>query len=134
MQGKQEITNKVSFGLKKEERICSKKVIDKLFAEGESFFSYPLKIVFMKPEIHSDFPAQAGFAVSKRNFKRAVKRNRIKRLMREAYRTKKHLLYDELKEDRLAIFFVFMGKQLPTFAQIDKAMSKSIYNLIKRLQ
>jgi ribonuclease P protein component len=128
----QENTSSVSFGFKKEERLCSKKTIEKLFAEGVSFLSYPIKIIFLETEITSSFPIQSGFAASKKNFKRAVKRNRIKRLMRESYRLKKHILYDSLDEKQFAIFFVYIGKELPKQDKIDKAMSKAISLLIKK--
>ena len=66
------------FTLQKDERLCSQKLIGDLFTSGESFLSYPLKVVFLKTELSTTLPAQAAFTVSKRNFKRAVKRNLLK--------------------------------------------------------
>lgn len=65
-------------------------------------------------------PAQVGFAVSKRNFKKAVDRNRIKRLMREAYRLQKEILYSGLRSEKksLAILVVYQPKSLPEFRSI----------------
>lgn len=133
MNKQQEIENKISFRLKKEERLCSKKIIERLFAEGDSFLAYPLKVVFIKTEFDTAVPVQAGFTVSKKNFKHAVKRNRIKRLVRETYRLQKHQLYKQLNGRQIAVFFVYIGKDMPVYSKIEKAMGKSILTLIKKL-
>lgn len=116
------------FTLKKEERLCSPKTLERLFTEGESFLVFPLKVVFLKTESSLPYPASAAFAVSKRNFKRAVKRNLLKRRMREAYRLNKNLLYDELatKNGRISIMFIFVGKDVSEFAPIEKAMISAL--------
>ena len=81
---------KERFTLSKEERLCSRKALEELFeGSNKSMLAYPIRAVFQKTE-------EAGIrimvSVSKRFFKRAVKRNRIKRQLREAYRLNKHLL------------------------------------------
>ena len=81
-----------SFTFKKAERLCSKKTIEKLFAEGKSFLSFPLKVVVLEMPDSGEYKAQAAFTVSKKIFKKAVKRNLVKRKMREAYRLNKHIL------------------------------------------
>lgn len=114
----------MNFTLKKEERLCSQKTLRDLFTSGESFLVFPLKVVFLKSEAPLPYPARAAFAVSKRNFKRAVKRNLLKRRMREAYRLNKNLLYDELaaKNLHISMMFIFVGKDLLEYATIEKAM------------
>ncbi len=131
--GSENKTNKKNFSLKKAERLCSIKVIERLFAEGESFLQYPLKIVYAKSQIPSDYPAQAAFTVSKKNFKRAVARNRIKRLLRETYRLNKHIIYDDIKNYQLAVFIIFIGKKLPKHKEIEVAMQKGLCKMISRL-
>lgn len=118
----------MNFTLKKDERLCSQKTLGDLFTSGESFLVFPLKVVFLKSEAPLPHPAQAAFAVSKRNFKRAVKRNLLKRRMREAYRLNKNLLYDELTAKNLyiSIMFIFVGKDLLEFATIEKAMISTL--------
>src|SRR5680860_1391084 len=87
------IEDVTKFSFKKEERLCSKKIIDKLFSEGDSFLSFPLKVVFMQTSLSVKYPVQAAFTVGKRNFKSAVQRNLIKRKIRETYRLNKFQLY-----------------------------------------
>lgn len=123
------------FTLKKEERLCSQKVLGELFTSGESFLVYPLKIVFLKTDALQPTPVQAAFAVSKRNFKRAVKRNLMKRRMREAYRLNKPPLYDELaaKELHIAAMFIFIGKDIAEFAAIEKSMISALKKIAAKL-
>lgn len=134
MENKTEITATPSFSFKKEERLSSKKVIDRLFVEGESFLIYPLKVVFLRTDLLCNFPAQAGFSVSKKNFKRAVHRNRIKRLMRESYRLKKHILYSQQTNGQLAVFFIYVGKEILSYKKVESAVVKAIQQLGKRSQ
>lgn len=123
------------FTLKKEERLCSQKIIGELFTSGESFLAYPLKVVFLKTDSSQAYPVQAAFTVSKRNFKRAVKRNLLKRRMREAFRLNKPGLYDELaaKELHIAVMFVFVGKDLIEFPIIEKAMISSFKKVLEKV-
>ena len=126
-------TNGRSFSLKKEERLSSKKVIDKLFADGDSILQYPLKIVYLKTAIPTKNLIQAGFTASKRNFKRAVARNRIKRLLREAFRLNKHVLCDELNNAQLALFILFIGKEIPKYEPVEAAMKKGLAKITRKL-
>jgi ribonuclease P protein component len=123
------------FTLHKEERLCSQKLIEELFASGESFLAYPLKVVFLKTELPDVPPVQAAFTVSKRNFKRAVKRNILKRRMREAYRQNKPDLYQELTANKvqLAVMFVYIGKEVAEYATIQKAMISAFKKLLAKI-
>lgn len=119
----------------KTERLCRHRVIQKLFSDGISFFEYPFKVIFIDVDknemIQGKHPAQCLFSVSKRIFKKAVQRNTVKRLMREAYRKNKTLLYERLEsEDRkIAIALIFTGKTIPEYAWLEL----KIINIIKRL-
>jgi ribonuclease P protein component, eubacterial len=108
---------------RKEERISSKKEIDFLFENGTSFISYPLRIVFCEKEASASAQFSVLISVSKRKFKRAVKRNRVKRLIREAYRLNKSILTSALS---LNIGFIFVGHDIPDFKQIESAMIKAL--------
>ena len=100
------------FTLSKEERICSKKLINELFTgNGRSMTAFPLRVVFMKRTIVDDQPRAAMLvSVPKRYFKHAVDRNRAKRQLREAYRLQKHQLVEALPNDKtLHIAFIWLS-------------------------
>lgn len=118
---------------KKEERLCSKKIIDKLFTEGESFLSFPVKIVFLETPVSSKFPVQAGFSVSKKSFKKAVQRNLIKRRMREAYRLNKYEMYQNIGDKQLTVFFIFIGKTISKYQTIETGIKKGLKKLVKEI-
>lgn len=123
------------FTFHKAERLCSQKIIGELFTSGESFLSYPLKVVFLKTDLPEPYPVQAAFTASKRNFKRAVKRNLLKRRMREAYRLNKPSFNSEIasKNLQLAVMFVFVGKDLLEFSTIEKAMISAFKKILAKV-
>lgn len=125
----------MDFTLKKDERLCSQKTIGELFASGESFLVFPFKVVFMKNELPQAFPAQTAFAVSKRTFKRAVKRNILKRRMREAFRLNKNPFYDQLasKNLHISIIFIFIGKDILEYNILEKAMISAFKKTLAKL-
>lgn len=122
------------FSFHKNERLCSKKVIDKLFIDGKSVFVYPVKIVYLETLLPEKNKVQAAFTVGKRIFKRAVKRNLIKRRMREAYRLNKQKFYDELGEKQLAVFFIYTAKTISDYKQIETAIIKGLKKLSTEVQ
>ncbi len=125
----------MDFTLKKDERLCSQKTIGELFTSGESFLVFPFKVVFLKNELPQAFPVQTAFAVSKRTFKRAVKRNILKRRMREAFRLNKNPFYDQLacKNIHISIIFIFIGKDILEYNIIEKAMISAFKRTLAKL-
>src|SRR5882724_7565109 len=107
------------FTLGKNERLKHRKIIDEVFNEGKSITLFPLKIYYMFCQTLTE-PLQAGFTVSSRQFKKAVDRNRIRRLLREAYRLQKVSLQETLQKNQqqLALFVIYIGKELPEFQLI----------------
>jgi len=91
------------YTFKKEERLCSKRLIDDLFHNGSSFVVYPFRVVYLtKPsDPDQDFPVKVITSVPKKRFKKAVDRNYLKRLMRESYRFEKDKLYLFLQDHSL---------------------------------
>lgn len=111
----------------KAERLKSRKQIDALFGSGKSFAQYPFR-VFYRWESQEGLP-QAGVGASKRNFKRAVDRNRIKRLIREGYRLQKQVLYQSQAGPGLRVFILYTGKDLPSFDQVLEKMGVILQKL-----
>lgn len=109
------------------EKLKSKKLIDALFIEGTSVKAFPLRMVFIEtPLPYPEVILQAGVSVSKRNHKLAVTRNRIKRLMREAYRMHKHII--DTKGTTFAILIIYTGRDVIKYEEIERSMVK----LLKR--
>lgn len=98
------------FTLSKEERICSKKLINELFTgNGRSMTAFPLRVMFMKRTIVDDQPRAAMLvSVPKRYFKHAVDRNRVKRQVREAFRRNKSIITQNLTDDHEAVAMAFV--------------------------
>jgi ribonuclease P protein component len=105
----------------KKEKLKSKKLIDQLFTEGQSVSAFPLRLVYLKTAFDDNVIAKTGVSVSKRHFKTAVDRNRVKRLLREAYRLNKASFFNNLTTQH-AFMILYIGKDLPTFLQVEKKM------------
>ena len=114
------------FTLSKEERICSKKLINELFTgNGRSMTAFPLRVVFMKRTIVDDQPRAAMLvSVPKRYFKHAVDRNRVKRQVREAFRRHKSIITQNLTDDHesVAMAFVWLTNEKFPSSEVENRM------------
>lgn len=117
----------MSYTFPKEEKLKSRKTIERLFTEGKSFKKYPVKVFYISVE--NAETTQAAFAVPKRNFKLAVQRNRIKRQLREAYRiNKQELAVNNGK--KFALLFLYLGREKPKYDLLEQ----SVISLLKKLK
>ena len=117
----------------KAEKLKRKKVIDSLFTQGKSIKAHPLILVYKECELSEEHVKfQAGFSVSKRNHKTAVARNRVKRLMREAFRKNKHLI--ELQDKKVAVMFIYTGKNILSYLQLEQLMVRVLEKLTKEVK
>lgn len=116
----------------------SRKAMDKLFRSGKSITLPPLRLHYQVEDSIENQPyVKVGVGVGKKYFKKAVDRNRIKRLMREAYRINKHALNNITASEsplHLNIFFLFNGREMPDYRLIFDKMSILIEKLENRLK
>jgi len=126
----------VSYKFGKEERLSSKKAISDLFDRGQAFTVYPFRIFWKISEEEILSPAQMAVSVSKKSFKKAVDRNRIKRLTREAWRHKKHILYGHLERNNLQItlMLVYTQNTIPDYEKITHKVEEVVSKLLLILQ
>lgn len=121
--------------LRKSERLDKKKVIEKMFAGGSHSFSvFPLRVVYL-PVDEPEATASILVSVSKRRFKRAVKRNRVKRQIREAYRVNKHKLLSVLaeKQCRLAIAFIYLSDRPEDSSVIENRVKTALARIAEKV-
>ena len=119
--------------LGKQERLKSKKLIEKLYAEGDSVKTFPLRMMYVQTAHTSVFPCQVGVSVAKRNYKLAVDRNRLKRLMRETYRLQKQIVYNNLDEPY--VFMIsYIGREEIKYEDLYLKMEKLLTLFIDKVK
>ncbi|TPG62252.1 ribonuclease P protein component [Hymenobacter nivis] len=116
----------------KEEHLCRKKLIDELFGKQSSSFGvYPLRIVWLPSEGPTGAPPQVLISVSKRGFKRAVDRNRLKRLIREAYRLNKYQLLEHPGGHPVGVLgIIYTGKEKSALPLVEKKLISAFHRLL----
>jgi ribonuclease P protein component len=120
-----------SYSFPKEEHLCRKKLITELFGRGSSFGLYPLRLVWLPVPAPTTAPPQVLVSVSKRSFKRAVDRNYLKRLMREAYRLNKYRLLEVPGGHSVAqLAIIYSGKEKKPFTLVEKKLISGLERLL----
>ena len=123
------------YTLGKAERLCSKKLIERLFEGGnKSFPAFPLRVVYMylNPD-EAEADVSILISVPKKRFKRAVKRNFVKRQIREAYRRHKYILLDTLQAQgnshKMVLAFIWLDGKTHASAEVEAKMKKMLYHI-----
>ena len=117
----------------KSEHLCGEKNLTRLFTQGKAFIVYPLRVVYLfETGKDADEIAKIAVIASKKRHKRAVDRNRLKRLMREAYRLNKYDFCAALKEKdtQALVAFHYVANEKMSFAEIEKKMKQALTKMI----
>lgn len=124
-----------SFSFGKKEKLKSRKHLDELFAAGKSFAVFPIKIFYAEVKANIDFQVKVGVGATKRNFKKSVDRNKVKRLLREAYRVNKQPLLDFANEKKknVSVFFLLIDRTIPDLQLLNNKMPLIIEKLKSKL-
>jgi len=125
------------YTFKKSEHLKSRAQIDRLFSEGKSLKSFPLRMVYLNLEYQAEAPFQAGFSVPKKKFKKAVNRNRIKRMMKEAYRLHKYRLFEKKRPEEYTkttvLMFIYTHDMMPSYPQIETHTVALLQQLLNKI-
>ena len=123
------------YTFKKEERLCSKKLLDKLFHNGSSFLLYPFRITWLvTDQLPAEVPVQVVISVSKRKFRRAVDRNLLKRRMREIYRQNKaEMVYSRLDRP-LLLAISYIGNDISEYRFMEKKLKLGLDKLRQQFE
>jgi ribonuclease P protein component len=119
--------------LKKTDRLKSRKAIEILYKSGKNFSVFPLRIQYLVTKFEPGI--KAGFSAPSKNFKRATDRNKIKRLLKEAYRLQKNEIaqHPSLVNSGLYVFIIYTGKEIPNYDLIFEKTGLALQKLTKQL-
>ncbi len=112
----------------KNERLCSRILIDRLIEKGKSFNHSPFRITWL-PIAESSAPIKVVISVPKRSFKKAVDRNKLKRQIREVYRKQKQSVYDVLAGKKIVVMIIYTAKTKLEFSEIEQKLIEALERL-----
>lgn len=130
------LEQQLRYTLGKKDKLKSTKIIEQLFNQGKSFSLFPFKVIYLFTDNTSTIEngqLQVALSVGKKFFKKATDRNRIRRLMREAWRLQKHLLESDVKakSKNFFVFIIYTGNELPEYEIIFEKTAAVIKRLKK---
>ncbi|WP_430399670.1 ribonuclease P protein component [Flavobacterium sp.] len=121
------------FTYPKNEKLKSKKTIELLFSEGQSVSKYPLRLVYVENSIENEELIKFGVSVSKKYFKNAVDRNRLKRILRECYRLNKDV-FSESIDKPMAMMFFYQSKEVLSYQEINEKTIQLFQKFIEKIK
>jgi ribonuclease P protein component len=122
----------MKFTFNTKDKLKSQKLIEKLFLEGKSVSAFPLRLVYVQTTHVDGAIIKTGVSVSKRNFKKAVDRNRIKRQLREAYRTNKPICFNNITT-QYALMILYIGKDVVDFNTLETKLKTLLSTFQERV-
>ncbi|WP_320814249.1 ribonuclease P protein component [Flavobacterium sp.] len=117
----------------KNEKLKSKKSIELLFSEGQSVSKYPLRLVYVENSLENEELVKFGVSVSKKYFKNAVDRNRLKRVLRECYRLNKNII-SECVDKPMAFMFFYQSKEVLSYQEINEKSIQLFEKFTKKIK
>jgi len=116
----------------KNERLCSKALIDNLFEKGQSFSIYPFRVLWLPADIEMPYPAQVMISVPKKNFKHAVTRNLLRRRIKEIYRRNKDDFYQNLGQLNMKcmLALIYTGREVMASSVLEPKIIVILQRLI----
>jgi ribonuclease P protein component len=123
------------YSFSKGEKLSSKVLIDKVFESKRKLVEYPLHLTYCYVDTEMPFAAQVLLSVSKKKMKKAVQRNRVKRILRESYRLHKHIVYNALntKQKKIALAILYTSTEMPEFKEIESKIILILERLAKEI-